>query len=61
MPGKRSACGRPGWLNAYKYATMEALQRRATFAAKHTLEMEFKALESWYDKFVVGMRAKAVV
>jgi pyrroloquinoline quinone (PQQ) biosynthesis protein C len=44
-----------------KYATTPDLQRKATFAAKHTLEMKIKSLESWYQKFVVGLRSTAIV
>ena len=34
----------------------EELQRRAAFAARHTLEMQIKGLESWYEEFVVKKR-----
>ena len=34
----------------------EALQRRAAFAARHTLEMQIKGHQSWYDEFVVKKR-----
>src|SRR5262249_11748597 len=44
-----------------KYAVTEELQKRATFAAKHTLEMEIKAVEGWYERFVVGLREKTAV
>jgi pyrroloquinoline quinone (PQQ) biosynthesis protein C len=44
-----------------KYAVTDELQKKATFAAKHALELALKGMDSWYEKFVVGMRDEAPV
>ncbi len=43
-----------------KYANDEDLQRRAAFAARHTLEMQIKGHASWYEEFVVKKRVTGV-